>query len=399
MKRFFMLFTALVGLGLLLLAGAFYLPATLPTDSDFGGLYLATVTFAHGISIYDRATILQNVTLITGLPAEQVFIPIFPYPPWTVLSTFYLAWLPAKVAAMLWFELNLLMLLVSIGLLTDGWVGRWRLLAFPLGLLFLPVVGALVVGQLGFPALLGAALFGYALRKANLAGTVLGAVLLLFKPHLGALMLLAGLGWLLRQPGAFRQRVLVALGVVGGGLLVSGFLVDPLWPVNYPKLLFFYQGTGNVTGCELCASWPVTVARGVGNGSLALGAGLAVVFLVGWLGLFFSTGTLGKQSPTGLVALAALTTLLVSPYLYNYDYILLLVPLAWLARSGAARWRGLALVALLVPTMALLAFGRAGNLALLLTTLALGLLLGWLLRHNGPEDLPPQPNFQPRNLQ
>jgi hypothetical protein len=81
------------------------------------------------------------------------------------LSTFFLGLLPAKVAATLWFELNLVMLFLSVWLLTDGWSGRLRLIAFPLALFFLPVLGALSVGQYDFPVLLGTTLLIYSLRK------------------------------------------------------------------------------------------------------------------------------------------------------------------------------------------------------------------------------------------
>ncbi len=71
------------------------------------------------------------------------------------------------------------------------------LIAFPLALFFLPVLGALSVGQYDFPVLLGTSLLIYSLRKENVALTVLGIVLLTFKPHVGALILLAVLGWLI----------------------------------------------------------------------------------------------------------------------------------------------------------------------------------------------------------
>ena len=104
---------------------------------------------------------------------EKFFLARFPYPPWYALSTFYLGWMPAKAAATLWFELNLVMLFLSVWLLTDGWPGRWTLIAFPLALFFLPVLGALSVGQYDFPVLLGTSLLIYSLRKENVPLTVL----------------------------------------------------------------------------------------------------------------------------------------------------------------------------------------------------------------------------------
>ena len=95
---------------------------------------------------------------------------------------------------------------VPLHLVAHGWMasGRLRLIAFPLALFFLPVLGALSVGQYDFPVLLGTSLLIYSLRKENVALTTLGAVLLTFKPHIGALILLSVLGWLIRKQKQLR---------------------------------------------------------------------------------------------------------------------------------------------------------------------------------------------------
>src|SRR6185503_20842382 len=113
-----------------------------------------------------------------------------------------------KAAAALWFELNLVMLFLSIWFLTDGWSPRLRLIAFPLALFFLPVLGALSVGQYGFPVLLGTSMLIYSLRKENVALTTLGAVLLTFKPHIGALILVSALIYLFLSRSSFGRHAL-----------------------------------------------------------------------------------------------------------------------------------------------------------------------------------------------
>ena len=129
------------------------------------------------------------------------------------------------------------MLSLSVWLLTDGWSGRMRLIAFPLALFFLPVLGALSVGQYDFPVLLGTSLLIYSLRRKSVGLTVLGMVLLTFKPHLGALILLAGLGWLIYRGGIFGRNVMRPLIVAGVVLFVVGFIADPKWILSYPKML------------------------------------------------------------------------------------------------------------------------------------------------------------------
>jgi hypothetical protein len=306
----------------------------------------------------------------SGIPAENFFMPRFPYPPWYVLSTFYLGLLPIESAGTLWFELNLLMLFLSIWLLTDGWDGKLRLMAFPLGLLFLPVIGALSVGQFDFPVLLGASMLIYSLRKEHVPLTILGAVLLTFKPHVGALILLSVLGWLIGNRSNFGRRALRSVILAGVLLFAIGFLVDPAWIVNYPTMLLNYQDEGNVTACSECANIPVFTSRWLFDGSLSRAALIAILMLVVLTAIFFTARKKLFQAPELLVTSALLITLLASPYLYNYDFILLLVPFAVLA-TGDLVQKIVVLVCHLVPTFALAFYGRAGNITLLFAALLL----------------------------
>jgi hypothetical protein len=89
--------------------------------------------------------------------------------------------------------------------------------------------------------------------------------------------------------------------------------------------------------------------------------------------------TLAEQ-PRLLVAAAALATLLASPYLQNYDYLLLLVPLLTIA--GQARgldWLWLAL-AYLLPLPGLLITGFDGEFTLIISTLILAALFVRMVR-------------------
>jgi hypothetical protein len=78
-------------------------------------------------------------------------------------------------------------------------------------------------------------------------------------------------------------------------------------------------------------------------------------------------------------------TLLASPYLLNYDYLLLLVPMAFLARVAHTRrdWSWI-ILAFCLPWLGFGLFGRAGNNALVLTALMLAGAL-WLFP-SGLED-------------
>jgi hypothetical protein len=359
---------------IVIFAVAIYIPSTLPVGSDFSALYYADLALVNGLHIYDIPSMEELALQASGIPAENFFMPRFPYPPWYVLSTFYLGFLSITSAGTLWFELNLLMLFLSIWFLTDGWDGRLRLIACLLGLMFLPVIGALAVGQYDFPVLLGTSMLIYSLRRENVTLTTLGAVLLTFKPHVGALILLSALGWLIGSRSFFGRRALRSMILAGIFLFLIGFLADPAWPVNYPGMLLNYQDEGNVTSCSECASIPVLASRWLFDGSLAQAAILSILLFLILIGIFLTRRKVMIQVPALLLTSALLITLLASPYLYNYDFILLLVPFAILANSSLVD-KIVVLVCHLVPTFALALFGRVGNFTLLAAAVLLTVLI------------------------
>src|SRR6266511_1286590 len=373
MKRILILLSSFF-LVIVMFVIALYVPNALPVNSDFSAIYNTDLALVHRIPIYDLPKVEALAVQYAGIPAEKFFLARFPYPPWYALSTFYLGLMPAQAAATLWFELNLVMLFLSIWLLTDGWSGRLRLLAFPLALFFLPVLGALSVGQYDFPVLLGTSLLVYSLRKENVALTTLGAVLLTFKPHVGALILLSVLGWLIGSRSTFGRGALRAVIIAGVLLFIIGFIADPTWIISYPKMLLSYQHEGNVSAWSECASLPVWLSRWFFKGSLSTATVIAVVLFVVLAFTFYFVFPLFKTHEFLLTA-ALLLILLVIPYLYNYDFLLLLVPFAVLPRQGNLLQIIIVLICYFIPSFALLLLGRAGNISLILVTIVLFALL------------------------
>lgn len=353
---------------------AFYVPNVLPAGSDFSALYNTDLALVNRIPIYDIPRVEAFAREHAGIPPEKFFLARFPYPPWYALSTFYLGLLPARVAVTLWFQLNLAMLFLSVWFLTDGWSGRLRLIAFPLALFFLPVLGALSVGQYDFPVLLGTAMLMYALRKENVTLTMLGAVLLTFKPHVGVLILLSALGWLLGSRSDFGRRAIRSIFLAGVFLFIVGFVADPAWPLSYPKMLLNYQNEGNVTACSECASLPVWSSRWFLDGALANAMWIALGLLI-LFGILFYFMRSSFRSHELLLGAATLVTLLASPYLYNYNYLLLLVPFVVLFNRGDLIQKIIVVICYLIPTFLILLYGRAGNISLLLVTIVLAALL------------------------
>ena len=374
MKRNFLisLITIFIAIGMAVIA--LYIPNSLPAHSDFSALYNTDLALVHRVPIYDLENVEALAVQYAGIPPEKFFLARFPYPPWYALSTFYLGWMPAKAAATLWFELNLVMLFFSIWLLTDGWSGQLRLIAYPLALFFLPVLGGLSVGQYDFPVLLGTSLLIYSLRKENLSLTVLGMVLLTFKPHIGALILLAALGWLTYNRSDFGRRLIRPLMIVAVILFLTGFIADPAWIISYPGMLLNYQSEGNVSGCSECASLPVFLSRWFFDGSLTTAAWIAMVLLIVFLIVFYFMQSF-LRSHELLLSAVLFITLLVSPYLYNYDFLLLLVPFAVLITQSNLVEKIILLLCYLVPTFALLLYGRDGNISLILVSIVMLALL------------------------
>jgi hypothetical protein len=374
MKRNVLLLLVILVMALVMVMIALYVPSSLPVNSDFSAIYNTTLALVHRVPIYDLEQVESLAVQYAGIPEDDFFLARFPYPPWYALSTFYLGLMSAQAAGTLWFELNLVMLFLSVWLLTDGWPGRLRLIAFPLALFFLPVLGALSVGQYDFPVLLGTSLLIYSLRKQNVALTVLGLVLLTFKPHLGVLILLAALGWIVYNGGSFGRRVTWPLIGAGAALFIAGFLADPAWIVSYPKMLLGYQNEGNVSACSECVSLPVWISRWFFDGSLKTAAWIAIVLLVIFAIVFTLTRSLWKPHELLLTA-ALLVTLLVSPYLYNYDFLMLLVPFAILISRSSLAEKIIVLLCYLVPSLALILYGRNGNLSLVVVSFVLLVLL------------------------
>lgn len=376
MKRNLLIFLLIIITAAIMLAVALYVPNSLPAHSDFSAIYNTDLALVHGVPIYDISAVESLAVKASGIPPEKFFLARFPYPPWYALSTFYLGLLPAKAAATLWFELNLVMLFFSIWFLTDGWSPRLRLITFPLALFFLPVLGALSVGQYDFPVLLGTSMLIYSLRKENVVLTTLGAALLTFKPHIGALILLSALIYLILRGDNFGRRALRSILIAGVFLCILGFIADPAWPVSYPTMLLNYQNEGNVTACSECASLPVWLSRWLFDGSLVKAAVIAGVLLIILVLLFSSIRVALLKSPALLLTSALVTTLLVSPYLYNYDFILLLIPFAILINLSKELISHIVVIACyLIPTFAIAFLGRAGNISLTIVTILIALLL------------------------
>jgi hypothetical protein len=373
MKRYAWIAGGALGVVALALGLALILP---PRDMlyDFIMLYSACLGIIHHTPLYDNAAVI-NLT-ITQLHLSNNFTVFpYPYPPWYALSLFYLAFLPLGKAATAWMLLNTAMLLASALLLTANWKPLPRALALLAALLFIPSLGLIVVGQYSAPVLLGAALFMYAARREDAPLTALGLLLMTFKPHIGLFLLPAGFLWLLVQKTPFARRaVWMALG---GGLLLAalGFLADPAWPLTYVRSLVSYTTIPGVTDLGLSAGFSAMLVKIIlGYGSFFWSAWLSIALIASILTLFWRFKVF-TQIET-LVVGCVLLTLLGDPYLLNYDYILLLLPLAYLVGQAKTILPRFVLgVAYLLPWLSLSGLERGANIFYAVAAILLAAIL------------------------
>ncbi len=380
MKSSLKIFLSLFSIGLLLAVMtivALYVPNSLHTTSDFLAIYDADLRLLQHIGPYDYQSQIQQIAGRTGALPENVYVPHFPYPPWYALSTFYLGLLPIRSAALLWFEINLIMLFLTVWFLSVDWPPRPRLFSFLAPFFFIPVIGTLGVGQYGFPVLLGASILVYAIKHKQAVHIVIGSVLLTFKPHIGIPILLTGLIYILFSYNTFGRRMLLWILTTGAFLFGIGYVTDPQWPGHYMLSLLSYRNDANVATCSECDSLPVWLSRTfIHNPSIAqmalIGLGIFILFII----LCIFIRPMLWKSPEYLLTTSVLIVLLAVPYLYNYDFILLLIPFAVLAEKSSSWLERIGLIALyLLPFVLIGIWGRAGNPSLLLVALILVILI------------------------
>lgn len=377
MKRYFLFLLVGILLASMMVLVALNLSIPLAIDSDFQVLYYTTQGLLNDVDIYDQENKIQMMSEIHGVPLNLDYIPQFAYPPWFALSTVYLGLFSIQAAAVLWFEINLLMLFLSIWFLTDNWKPTYRLLAFPATFLFFPVLGMLVVGQYDLPVLLGISMLIYSLKHKQVGLAATGMAFLTFKPHLGGLILLAGLIHLFLRRDHFGKRVLIYTIVIGIFLFAIGFLADSLWPVHYFNSLLNYRGLSHITSCSECANLSVWLSRWYNNAP-----GLSQASVIGGVLLIILTSALimirppvWKYSEIFLTAVL-LVTMIALPYLYNYDYILLLIPFAVLAdKKSRITHKIIVAFCCLLPSVAIVLYARDGNISLLIATVVITILL------------------------
>ena len=288
--------------------------------ADFMSFWAASVLAVGGdpAAAYDvqaHQAVQARIASLEGL------LPFF-YPPPFLILLLPLGLLPYWAAALLWTLTTGAAYLIVARRLLPG--SGWLVLAFP------AVIVNVIVGQNGFVT---AALFIAGLlwlpKRPFMAGLILGC--LVIKPQLGVLLPLAFIA--ARQPQAFAGAAVSSLGLLLASWLLFGsqayqafagqadlygrILADG--SVGWHKMASVYASL-RLLGAPLALAATLQIA-------VALAAGLLVWLVcrrpVDW----FTKG-----------AVLAPATLLISPYLYLYDTMILIVPFLWLLGVERRRW-------------------------------------------------------------
>ena len=279
----------------------------------------------HAASVYDLA--LHHSAEARAIPGVSV-LP-FPYPPFVLPLFVPFGMLPFWIGFAAWLGATAALYL----LVTRRWIEARFALAQA------AAAANFITGQNGF---LTAGIFVGGTRQVAsrpfLAGAILG--LLAFKPQLAILLpvaLIAGREWRAIAGGIASSLVLLALGLIlFGAASYSHFLA--ILP-HFSRWL----SAGRWPWGELAS--PFALLRWFG---VPMAAALAVHACIALTAAAVTAWAWAFKSERRAEILAA-ATLLVPPYLFTYDALLLTLPLAWLVRKREHRLEsvGVCILALL----------------------------------------------------
>ncbi len=282
-----------------------------------------------------------------GSEQQEIFGPAdsfaaFFYPPVYLFLCWPLGLLPYLTALAVWLGATGLAcrtaLVAWAGPWASGLTGLLALLAFPA---FFSTLGH---GQNAFLTTAIFATGGILLgRRPVLAGVVLGC--LVYKPHMAVALPVA-------FAAAGYWRTFFAMGASALMLIAASVLAFGMtsW-IEFMKLSSVVQMTlehGLVDPGKMVSVYRSMRLVGFGNEAGWAAQTIVAILVLGALAWVVRR----YRNPEGVVAAAAAATLLISPYMLDYDMMLLAVPMAWMVRAGLAHgfrdWERVVLLAAFV---------------------------------------------------
>jgi hypothetical protein len=356
-------------------------------DNDFFTFWLAGHLAATGGNPYGTE---QWVNSYRQFEMDVIPNHTFLYPLPLAILLAPLGLLPMHTAYIIWVTLLQWMILVALCILLNlGPVGHFKFLPPLLAglIIFRPTVLTLVQGQMSGVFLLVLVLTMLLMEKDHwaLSGALLSLIAL--KPNIGLPIGILLLVWLVSN-----KKFASLLGLLVGGLvlLIIGLLQNPLWLVHYwgigsGKLVETFGGSPTVWGLA-------ALVFGRHSSYVLISGGLVASLLVG--GIIWLLVRLRGLSPMAAFALAVTVTLLVTPYTWTYDQLLLLIPIAFITFALGEHRHGflpaaLFFIGLDILSLFLLFFNTLLDVEILnafIPIIVLGFIFWVLLRKNKLHD-------------
>jgi hypothetical protein len=257
-----------------------------------------------------------------GLADNQTFL----YPKPILLLFLPFGALPLKTASIIWLVLTQAAILTAVLMLADLWPlekpARY-LVPFLIGVfLFRPYLLTLNLGQLGGFFLLVLTGVLHLWRGERWLASGMLCSLLALKPSLGFPILALIALWLLAKK---TWRFFSGLAIGGVSLLILGWFFDLNWIGRFLEI-----GTGKVSATfgYHPTMWGLAGFLCAHRQSCALTAGGVSFALFLGLFLWFVWRNYHRITHIEALALAIALALWVTPYLWAYDHLLLIIPLA-----------------------------------------------------------------------
>lgn len=293
----------------------------LATGLDFAMMYTGAKLASAGrwADAYHLERFLGAYNSVTGLtlPAGAA---VFPYPPSTALALVPQTLLPLQSSLILWLTVSLVAFVLSTRLLRIPPLAGAAIL-----LLTAPAYMTIRLGQNTMFSLLIVSVALGLLRRGNrfAAGVAIG--LLVLKPQL---LIGFGLWWLMAPRTRIREGSGAVVGVLG--VLIPSFAIAPdAWRIYLESFSSLAAPPGMIPlGSFSWLDFVRFLFQGHPAASLIVSA-VGLTALIAGLGYVLKEQT---SDPELAFALAVLATVLLSPRIVVYDWLLLVVP-------GAVVWQ------------------------------------------------------------
>lgn len=361
--------------------------------SDFMFHWLGGRAALDGVDFYDPQAWEALHVRYAGVYRDN---PIFLY--WLPVAYLFapFALLPVRISAALWLLCSEAMLIFAIARFWNDLplprVPGLRLLVVFLFVLFEPVLVILWTGQYSMLMLFLAVLLYGCLRRGRDAWTGLCLMLLCLRPNPAVLLIPLVLLWLLWQK---RWRALAWFGASSAVVALASELASPGWFVRW---LGFTLGSGGKLSYYINYTptlWGM-VYDALGQAPAAVRLITTLALCAGLLAASFFVLRRANQLNFGAVLSTAITlSLLLTLYAWNYDQVLLLLPMLWSLsklksappKARAWVWPLAAFILLVLPySLRLLALQRQRDPYSALVSLAVLIFTLWAAWQSRPAE-------------